>query len=447
MTPIRLRLPGAPRILARLLQAGLSAADPKRVIRRAVTRRGARLRIGRRTFDLRRIRRLVVVGAGKASGQMAAALEARLGSALKGGLVVTVPSLRHPRTRRIDVVEAGHPLPDQTGARAAVRMLTIARDLTHEDLLCVLLSGGASSLLPAPAPGLTLRDISRVTNGLLRCGAPIEEINIVRKHLSSISGGRLAAATRARVVTLVLSDVIGDDLSTIGSGLTAPDPSTFRQACRILRARQLWHSLPVRVRTHLTAGVRGKREDTPKPGSPIFRRVSHHVLGNNQTALRAVAQAARRAGLRVSSFHTPFVGDVGQSAHAFAVRLKRLARHKEPIRRPACLLAGGEVTVRVTGRGRGGRAQEFALAGASTIAGLKNVWVAAMGTDGRDGPTDAAGAIVNGETLEKACRLQISVTGAKRRNDSYTFFKKVGGHLVTGPTGTNVNDLYLGLAL
>lgn len=445
MIPTQIRLTGVPRILARLIRVGLTAADPEQAIRRTVIRRGTRLTIGRKTYTLRKSQRIVVLGAGKAAGRMAAAMERRLGPRLATGLVVTVRAQRHPRTKRITIVEAGHPIPDQAGARAAARMLAFVKDLGPQDLVCVLLSGGASSLLPAPAPGLTLEDLRRVTDGLLRSGAPIREINAVRKHLSAISGGRLAAATRARIVTLVLSDVLGDDLAAIGSGPTAPDPSTYQEACRILRERRLWRALPLRVRTHLMAGSRGRREETPKPGASIFRRVHSSVVGNNRTAIRAVAQAARRAGLRVVTLQKPLVGDVRAAAQTIAARLTRMT--KSAAGRPVCVIAGGEPTVRVTGRGRGGRAQHCALICASLLNGLSDVWLAAFGTDGVDGPTEAAGAVVNGDTLARARQLRISAAQALRRHNSYTFFKRVGGHLLTGPTGTNVNDLFIGLAL
>ncbi len=301
--------------------------------------------------------------------------------------------------------------------------------------------------MPAPASGLTLRDLRLVTEELLRSGAPIHETNVVRKHLSAIGGGRLAAATRARIVTLVLSDVLGDDLGAIGSGPTAPDASTYGDAVRILRRRRLWPSLPSRVRNHLAAGLRGEREDTPKPGAPIFRRVRHVVIGNNRTALRAVAQAARQAGLMVRTVRKPLTGDVRTVARAIGACLDRIDATRKASDRATCVVAGGEPTVKVTGRGRGGRAQHCALMCASRLKGRKDVWLALFGTDGIDGPTEAAGAVVNEETLARARRAGVSASVALRRHDSYTFFRRVGGHLVTGPTGTNVNDLMIGLAL
>jgi glycerate-2-kinase len=444
---IKIRLPTVPRILARLIRVGFTAVSPERAVYRAVVRRGSLLTVGRKTYRLLPHHRLIVLGAGKAAARMAAAVERRLGPYLTDGLVTTGYARTLPRTKRIRVIQAGHPVPDRAGMRAAARMLDMIEGLSPRDLVLVLLSGGASSLLPVPAQGLTLDHLRVVTNRLLRSGAPIQEVNAVRKHLSAVSGGRLAAATRARLITLVLSDVIGDDLGAIGSGPTAPDASTYRDVCDILRRRGIWRELPASVRAHLAAGLRGQREETPKPGSPIFRRVRHLVIGNNRAAILAVAQTARRAGLAVSIHRAPLVGDVRAAARTLASALVHGLRSRKVPRRPRCVIAGGEPTIRVTGNGRGGRAQECALRCASLLAGSPNLWLAAFGTDGVDGPTDAAGAIVTGATLTKARRRRINAAGALRRHDSYTFFKQVGGHILTGPTGTNVNDLFIGLAV
>ncbi len=392
-------------------------------------------------------RRIVVLAAGKASVPMAAVMERILGSRLTSGLAVTARSTAGPRLVRTRLIEAGHPLPDAGSRQAAGQFLSIAKSLGPDDLLFVLLSGGASSLLAAPAPGLRLRDLREVSQLLLRSGAPIGEINVVRKHLSSISGGQLAAATRARIITLILSDVFGDDPADIGSGPTAPDPSTFQDACRILRRRKIWSALPPSVRSHLLAGRRGRRPETPKPGASTFRRVQHRIIGNNATARQAIATAARRAGLRVVSIPAPLTGDVRTAAETLVGALGRLAAQRRAGGPPSCLIAGGEPTVRVTGPGRGGRAQHCALLAAAHLDGLPRVWLAAFGTDGLDGPTDAAGAVVSGETLSLAKRKGLSVAQALRRHDAYGFFSTIGGHLRTGPTGTNVNDLFIGLAL
>ena len=435
-----------PRLLDHLIRAALAAADPKLALNRTVKRTGLVVHVGGRSYDLRAYRHVVAVGAGKASAQMAVALEHRLGSYLEGGLVVVKNGYASP-TKTIEVLEAGHPVPNQAGQRGAARLMTLVNNLSHRDLVFVLLSGGASSLLPAPSAGLTLANLQRTTSLLLACGASIREINTVRKHLSALQGGRLAAATQAHIVSLILSDVLGDDLGAIGSGPTAPDPTTYAEACAILQRHGIWRSVPAEVRAHLSAGRRSARGETPKPGAPLFRRVQNQIIGNNAGAVQAVTQAAGRAGLNPLILTTRLTGEAREAAKLFGAIAKELTATGKPIRRPACVIAGGELTVTLKGTGRGGRAQEFALAAAMEIAGLPNVWITAFGTDGTDGPTDAAGAYVGGDTVLRATRLGLDPMALLARNDSYGFFKKVGGHLRTGPTGTNVNDLYVLLAL
>lgn len=377
---------------------------------------------------------------------MARELETVLGDRLSGGLVV-VKYGHGARTRRVRVVEAGHPVPDRAGLQGARRLLDLVTGLTADDLLLVVLSGGASSLLPAPCPGVSLADKQRTTTLLLRSGATIQEINAVRKHLSALKGGQLIAATRATVASVILSDVIGDDLGSIGSGPTAPDPTTFRDARTILDRFHLWTNLPARVRAHLTRGLRRQVPETPKPGARVFKRVQNQIVGNNRAAVAAVAKAAESAGLRTLVLTTSLTGEARDAAK-FLVALAREARVSgQPVRPPACLVAGGELTVTIRGQGRGGRAQEFALAAAMDMAGLHDVVVAALGTDGTDGPTDAAGAAVSGETMARANRRGVNLRRALAENDAYPVFRRLGGHIVTGPTRTNVNDLYVALIL
>jgi glycerate 2-kinase len=439
---IGVREPAIRVLLGRLLRAGLAAADPRQAVRRIVTRTKTGVQVAGRRYNLRGAGKIVVVGAGKAADSMAVALEQLLGARLTGGLIAVKRGYALP-TRRIRVVTAGHPVPDRAGQRAASRMLVLVKGLTRDDLLIVLLSGGASSLLPLPAPGLTLADKQRTTQLLLKSGATIREINIVRKHLSAIKGGRLAAATQARVVTLILSDVIGDDPSTIGSGPTAPDRTTYADALTVLRRRHVWTRIPACVRRHLLAGTKSVRAETPKPGSPVFTRVKNLLIGNNRATVESAAREARCAGFHSHIYTTALRGEAGKAARLFARLAKSIRAHGKPVRPPACLIAGGELTVTVRGTGRGGRAQEFALAAAMDIAGLPNVWIAGVGTDGTDGPTDAAGAVVDGGSLARAKESGLDAARFLRRNDAYAFFKQAGGHIVTGPTGTNVNDLYV----
>jgi glycerate 2-kinase len=433
-------------LLKKLIVRGLTAVDARTAVGRAILRNGEALVIGRRRYDLRRYERVVVVGAGKATASMARAVEQRLGPRLHGGFVVVKHGHVVP-TRRIVVAEADHPVPDRSGQRAAARLCAMAAELGRRDLLLVLLSGGASSLLPAPVAGVTLADKQRTTQELLRCGASIREINTVRKHLSRIKGGRLAELTEATVVTLILSDVLGDDLSAIASGPTVPDPTTYQDAVAIAKRHRIWRALPQRVRQHLNRGCQGFASETPKPGSSLFRRVHHHIVGNNAAAVAAVIRAAREAGLRTLVYRPALTGEARVEGQRFGALARNIVREGKPLQRPCCVVAGGETTVTVTGKGTGGRAQEFAAAAALEIAGLAKVWVVAIGTDGTDGPTDAAGAVIDGHTVSRAQRLSVDLKGALKRHNTYPALKKLQQLIITGPTGTNVNDLYLLLVL
>lgn len=429
-------------LLRKLLIRGLAAVDAGTAVCQAVSRHGQELIIGRRWYDLRHYEQVVVAGAGKATAPMAQAIEQRLGPRLDGGLVV-VKYGHGLSTKRIIVAEAGHPVPDQSGQRAAARLCAMAAELGQRDLLIVLLSGGASSLLPSPVPGVTLADKQRTTRELLRCGASIREINTVRKHLSYIKGGRLAELTKATVVTLILSDVLDDDLSAIASGPTTPDPTTYQEAMAVLKRYRIWRAVPQRIRQHLDRGCQGLVSETPKPGASLFRRVHHHIIGNNATAVTAVACAAREAGLR-TLVHTPaLTGEAREAGTQFGALAKKIVHGRKQLQGPYCVVAGGETTVTVTGKGTGGRAQEFAAAAALEISSLAKVWVVAIGTDGTDGPTDAAGAVVDGNTVARAQRLSINLKGALKHHNTYPALKRLNQLITTGPTGTNVNDLYL----
>lgn len=424
-----------------MLRQALASVHAGQALNRTLHRDGDELAIGGQRYNLRDYKRVVVVGAGKAAAVMARAIEPILGRHLDDGLVVVKYGHGVP-TKRIAVAEAGHPLPDRAGLAAARRVTALAAGLTGRDLLFLLLSGGASSLMPAPVSGVTLSDKRRVTDQLLRCGADIVEVNCVRKHLSTLKGGRLAALCRATVVTLILSDVIGDDLSAIGSGPTAPDPTTYRDAVACLRRHRLWSSVPTGVREHLSSGVKGRVADTPKPGADLFRRVHHEIIGNNAMALSALTAAAQMAGWRTLLL-PPFTKDAREAGAEMGALARRILMRQRPVAPPYCVVAGGEPTVTVTGSGRGGRTQEFAAAAAHAVAGLPGVYIAAVATDGSDGPTDAAGALVNGETWPRAVRMGINLDAALTRNDTYRALKRLNSHIMTGPTGTNVNDLYL----
>jgi hydroxypyruvate reductase len=428
-----------------VLDAAIAAGDAGRLTRDALRRERSRLRVGDRVLDLARVRRVVIVGAGKASGTMAEAAEAVLADASVEGLVA-VKERREPGPRRVRVVESGHPIPDARGEAAGAEILRLVQDAQADDLILCLISGGGSALTPAPVPGVSLAEKQAMTRLLLECGATINQLNAVRKHLSRLKGGQLArAAHPAPVVALLLSDVIGDPLDVIASGPTAPDPTTFQDALAVLDRFGLRERAPASVRAHLEAGARGEVDDTPKPGDPAFDGVTNLVIGNNELVVDAAVGEARRLGFAPHLLTRRLQGEARDVALEFTALLGDIARTGSPVARPACLIAGGETTVTVRGRGVGGRCQEFALAVVPTLGLMEDVVVLAAGTDGSDGPTDAAGAVVDPTTLPRARASALDVERALVENDSHPFFAALGDLVVTGPTGSNLMDLYLGM--
>lgn len=381
--------------------------------------------------------RTVVVGAGKASSSMAAAVEAHYRDDLTRleGLVVTRYGHAVP-TKKIAVVEAAHPVPDAAGQRATEAVLELARGLSRDDLLLCLISGGGSALLTAPA-GVTLAQKAALTQSLLRSGADIVEMNTVRKHLSRVKGGKLAqTAAPARVVTLALSDVVGDDFSAIASGPTAPDPTTFADALEVL---DRYAVAAPEARAYLETGARGELTETPKPGDELFGRVEHHLVGSAQQSLAAAARFLASQGIPAHILSSSVTGEAREVAEVHAAVARQVLRYGQPFRPPCALLSGGETTVTVRGEGRGGRNGEFALALALALDGLAGVYALAADTDGVDGSEQNAGAFVTPDLLRKAERARAQ--NLLERNDSYTFFEQAGTLFTTGPTGTNVNDL------
>jgi hydroxypyruvate reductase len=367
---------------------------------------------------------------------MAAAVEEVLGDRISDGLAVVKDGYTG-ETRRTAVVEAGHPVPDARGEAGAARLLALADSAREEDLVLVLVSGGASALTPAPVPPVTLAEKQGVTRLLLRAGATINELNAVRKHLSRFKGGQLArAAAPARVLTLVLSDVIGDPLDVIGSGPTAPDPTSFAGALDVLAARGVRDAAPRAVLERLEAGRRGEVPETPKPGDPLFERVTHVVVGNNQVVVEAAAQAAASLGYPAHVLTRALQGEAREVARDLIERARALPA-------PACVIAAGETTVTVRGQGQGGRCQELALSAALALELDGQTVVLAAGTDGTDGPTDAAGAIVDGGTRGRAEAAGCDSRAALDANDSHRALAAAGELLVTGPTNTNLLDLYV----
>jgi len=416
--------PQTPREAARAIwQAALAAADVRPLVHRVAS-------------ALPSSGSIVVVGCGKASGAMAAALEDVAGERIVDGLVVVKDGYTVP-TRRVRIVEAGHPVPDARGEAAGRALLERLHGTRESDVVVVLISGGGSALMPAPAPPVTLEEKRTVTRLLLAAGATINELNAVRKHLSLVKGGQLArAAAPARVVTLALSDVIGDPLDVIASGPTAPDSSTFAQAVDVLRRRRVWDEAPAPVRARLETGARGEIEETPKPGDPIFARVDHHVIGNNALVTDAAVARAESLGYRTRLLTRSLQGEAREVVHDLVAQARALPP-------PACVIAAGETTVTVRGSGRGGRCQELALAAALALDGVKDVVVLAGGTDGTDGPTDAAGGFADGETVARLRTAGVDPRAALDANDAHAALGASGDLLVSGPTNTNLLDLYL----
>jgi glycerate 2-kinase len=410
------------------VRAALTAIAPERLVERAWTH----------ADPLGRAPRVWVIAAGKAAPAMAAAATRLLGPRLVGGVVIGLgPSAA---AGPLDVLVSSHPVPTEASEAAGRRALEIARAASPGDGLLVLLSGGASAMMAAPAAGVTLEDKRRTTEILLRAGADIASLNTVRKHLSAVKGGHLAAATAARCGTLAISDVVGDDLEVIGSGPTVPDASTFEDACRVLAALGGSGAYPAPVVERLEKGRAGRLADTPKPGDSRLVRSTATVIGGRFDAMEGAARAARAAGYHVVVSDVPVTGEARLAAarHLAAAKVTAV-----PVEGPLCLVSSGETTVRVTGTGRGGRNQEFALAAAAALQELgRPVALASVGTDGIDGPTDAAGAVADSTTLGRAERAGMAHPSAfLANNDAFAFFTGLGDLIRTGPTGTNVGDL------
>jgi glycerate 2-kinase len=436
-----------------IFESALRAADAGVAVERALqfesTRKGDFLLVAGRRIPMGRFERIFVVAAGKAAAPMAAAVERILAPrGVTCGVAVVKRGHATSRPASIALREAGHPIPDQQGVSAAREIEDLLRIANARDLVIVLISGGASALLAAPAPPLTLRDKQRMTDLLLRAGADIFALNTVRKHLSSLKGGRLAVlAYPANVVTLMLSDVIGDPVSVIGSGPTAPDESTFGDALRVVADHGLTAKVPRAVMDHLERGARGLIPETPKPDDPLFANVQNVVIASNRQALLAAAKAAKHLGYRPILLSSSMRGEARAAAGVHAEIVREILTSGHPAPPPVCLLSGGETTVTVRGNGRGGRNQEFALAAAIQLQGLARWLLLSAGTDGTDGPTDAAGAIASGNTVDRAERAGLAAAERLEANDSYTVFQSIEELVKTGPTGTNVMDVNLFLVV
>ena len=420
-----------------VLEAALAAADPAEAIRRVMRREGDRLVIDRVVYDLKRYRRIWVIGGGKAGASMAAAVEFILGDRITGGWINVKYGYTAP-TSRITIHEAGHPVPDEAGVAGTRRMVDLIRDAAVDDLVLCLISGGGSALMTLPVEGVSLEDLQDLTQALLRSGAPIQAMNAVRKHLSQIKGGQLARlAHPATVVAIILSDVVGSPLHVIASGPTAPDVTTFADARAVLDRYGLGDRVPASIRNHLA----GHMPETPKEGDLVLATVHNVIVADNARAAQAAVERAEDLGLRTLLLSTYVEGEAREVAGILAALAKEVVTMGRPVPSPACLILGGETTVTVRGTGKGGRNQELALAAALGIQGMDSVYITSLATDGTDGPTDAAGGVVDGRTILRGEAAGLSAQAALANNDAYTYLDRVGDLLVTGPTNTNVNDV------
>lgn len=424
----------------------ISAVNPAHAIKKHISLKDNRLILYSdgepyRNFDIENFKRIFVVGSGKATAPMARAIEEILGKLITGGCI----SVKYGYTEElsmIDTIEASHPVPDENGLATAKRIKELLLNTEENDLVISLISGGGSALLPLPPDSITLDEKRETTNLLLRCGATIHEVNSVRKHLSLVKGGNLArAAYPATVINLMISDVVGDNMDVIASGPFIPDNSTFQDAIDILQKYKIMDSVPESVSEYLESGSLGKIEENPGRDSPIFQRITNHIIASNIIALKSAKDESEKRGYNSIILSSAFEGETKDVAFFHSKIAREVLDSSNPIDRPACIISGGETTVTVTGKGLGGRNMEYALHGAIFINGYSNITLCSVGTDGTDGPTDAAGAISDGYTLEKATKKGLDITEYIKNNDSYNFFKELGDLIITGPTNTNVMDI------
>ena len=426
-----------------IFEAGIKAVNPYQAVKHHLKGEGDFLYLPNHTFNLSAFKNIYVIGAGKASAYMAVALEEILGERLKGGLII-VKYGHGAHLKKVKIIEAGHPIPDENGLCGARALVTLAQGFAKEDLVFCVISGGGSALLPLPVGGISLKEKQDTTKALLRCGAPIHEINSIRKHLSQIKGGGLARVVYpATLVSLIISDVIGNELGVIASGPTVADTSTFFECRKILERYHLLSSIPRAVRSHILKGAREKIQETPKPGSAIFKKTINQIIGSNIQCLEAAEKKAKEMGYNTLLLSSFVQGETREVAKMQAAILKEVITSGQPIPRPACVISGGETTVTIHGKGKGGRNQEFALACGIEIAGLKGTAVFSAGTDGTDGPTDAAGAYADWKMAGRAKKLGLDPYRYLDNNDSFHFFEQLNDLIITGPTKTNVMDLML----
>jgi len=420
-----------------ILEEGLRASDPKKSVTDALKEASMEIEMAERVF---------VIGFGKASASMAEACEEELGDRIHGGAIIVPENVETKSLRRIMVFKGTHPIPSEVNVESTRKLISICQGLTGRDLVICLISGGGSSLLTYPAEGITLEEKKKATDILLKSGAEIKEVNTVRKHISSVKGGRLTSFLKpAKIVSLILSDIVGDPIEYIASGPTSPDPSTFRDAYSIVVKYGLMEKLPRSVVERIERGLRGEVPETPKPGDVVFNNVRNIIISNNMKSLIAMEKKAVELGYNTLVLTSFSEGEAREVGRFICAVVKQIATYDSPVKKPACLIVGGETTVTVKGRGKGGRNQELVLSAVLNCRGLKNFVFASIGSDGIDGYTDAAGAIADSSTLENAYNKSLNPEGFLEDNDSYNFFSQTGDLIFTGPTGTNVNDFTVAL--
>lgn len=434
--------------VCRILSAAINAVDPFSAVSNVLSRSDSTLLVNKQPFSLEAYHHIYTIGVGKACVPMAEAVHGILGKYITQGIIITKDGYGRTSPKRdlppnFQIFEAGHPLPDYRSYAGTIKFLELIRTLQVDDLIIFLISGGGSSLLTQPAPGITLADIQEATSFLLTSGATIHEINTLRKHIDLVKGGQLARMIYpTTIISLVLSDVIGDQLETIASGPTVPDSTTYQDAINVLQEKKLTNKIPTTIIAHLNDGAKGLYPETPKPGDFIFQNVNNYLIGSNVQATQAAFTQARQEGFFSMVLTNYIQGEakhVGQVIGAIA--LQAAMQNTASFPRPACIILGGETTVTITGNGKGGRNQEIALSIVDMIAGLDRVMIVAFATDGGDGPTDAAGAVVTGDTHARAKAMGMKSSDFLTNNDSYTFFEPLSDLIITGPTQTNVNDL------
>ena len=436
----------ARRLVLLSLEAALKGSDPAVIMKSNLRIKGSNLTVKSRNYDLSRFERILVVGGGKAAASMAMTLEQLLNDRITCGHVNILRGTkpRHP-PQRIILNEASHPIPDMEGLKGVAKILEILRNTTSHDLVICLLSGGGSALMPYPIAEVSLRDKQLTTQIMLKSGATINELNCVRKHLSLVKGGGLAkAAFPATVLTLILSDVVGDPLDTIASAPTFPDSSTFASAISVLNNRGVWRLLPESVRRALKTGADGNIPETPKEDDKVFRKVTNIIIGNNRTACMAAAEHAKEMGAKSIFLTSLLEGEAEHVGTVVCAIARELQVNNGNSKSPTVVVMGGETTVTVTGTGRGGRNQQMMLSASLKLGNSEGIAIASMGTDGLDGNSPAAGAIVDGNTIQRADRLHLKPADLLRDNDSYKFFNSLHDTIVTGATGTNLNDVTIG---